>query len=220
MTTPVTESRPRVRRIVIATWLILVSLIALMDHIALSRLSTEVRPYGSEVSMLSVRLLELDQQLHSLANQPVSVDEARFVAAQETLDARIAQLEQAIGSAAARDELAPVHDRLNAVETRLASLRHPRATSASRARSTPETVSKAPPEVVVPPFTVLGIEWRGGVSFLSVAPTSANSLTQVQVLREGEPYGEWRLEKLTSTAAEFRVGDRSIRLEIPKRKGT
>lgn len=220
MTTPLTESRPRLRRVVIAAWLILVSLIALIDHIALSRLSTEVRPYGSEVSMLSVRLLELDQQLNNIAGQPAPTSEARFVAAQETLDARIAQLEQAIGSAAARDELALVHDRLNAVETRLASLRQPRATSASRTRSTPETVSKAPPEVVVPPFTVLGIEWRGGVSFLSVAPTSANSLAQVQVLREGERYGEWRLEKLTSTAAEFRVGERSIRLEIPKRKGT
>lgn len=220
MTTPVTESRPRLRRVVTAVWLILVSLIALVDHVALSRLSTEVRPYGSEVSMLSVRLLELDQQLNSLASQPVSISEARFVAAQQTWDARIAQLEQAIGSAAFRDELTPIQDRLTAVERRLTSLRQPRATPASRDRSTPEIASKAPPAVVVPHFTVLGIDWRGGVPFLSVAPTSASSLSQVQVLREGETYGEWRLEKLTSTAAEFRVGDRSIRLEIPKRSGT
>lgn len=220
MTTPATESRPRFLRVVIAVWLVLVSTIALVDHVALSQLSAEVRPYGSEVSILYERVLELDRQVDGVASQPAAVSEERFDEARQGWEARIAQLEQAVGNAAPRDELAPVQDRLNAVETRLANLRQTRPAPASRAPSPPETAPKATPEIIVPPFAVLGIESRGGEPFLSIAPTGANTLGQVHVLRVGETYSDWRVEKLNGTTAEFRVADRLVRIELPKKNET
>jgi len=196
-------------------WLILVSAIAVIDHVALSQMTTDVRSYESEISIVQADLAKLERQLDDVAAQPASVSEARFVAAREAWDARIAQLEQAIGNAAQRDELAPMHDRLNALETRLSNLRPTRPTPASRSRSTVDATPKNPPEVLVPPFRVLGIDIRGGESFLSVAPTGADTLTQVLALRVGEAYGDWRLEKLNGTSAEFRIGSRSIKLELP-----
>lgn len=215
MSTPATEPRSRFLLVVTSVWLILVSAIAVIDHVALSQMTTDVRSYESEISIVQADLAKLERQLDDVAAQPASVSEARFVAAREAWDARIAQLEQAIGNAAQRDELAPMHDRLNALETRLSNLRPTRPTPASRSRSTVDATPKNPPEVLVPPFRVLGIDIRGGESFLSVAPTGADTLTQVLALRVGEAYGDWRLEKLNGTSAEFRIGSRSIKLELP-----
>jgi hypothetical protein len=213
MNAPTAESRSRSIRVVIATWLVLVSTIALIDHVVLSHLSADVRPHESEVANLHERVAALEGQLDGIARKPPSVSESRFNVARQAWDARLAQLEEEMSGAVRRDELTTLHDRLNAIETRLAGIRQTRPAATPRPRPAQAEPAKAP-EVVVAPFTVLGIDVRGGESFLSLAPLGTDSLREVHVLRVGETYGDWRLEKLDAAAAEFRVGERSIRLEL------
>lgn len=213
MNAPTAESRSRSIRVVIATWLVLVSAIALIDHVVLSQLSADVRPRGGEVAILHERVAALEGQLDGIARKPPSVSESRFNVAQQAWDARLAQLEEKMSGAVRHDELTTLHDRLNAVETRLAGIRQTRTPAAPRPRPAQAEPAKAP-EVLVAPFTVLGIDVRGGESFLSLAPLGTDSLSQARVLRVGEIYGDWRLEKLDAAAAEFRVGERSIRLAL------
>jgi hypothetical protein len=213
MNAPTAEFHSRSIRVAIATWLVLVSAIALIDHVALSQLSADVRPRGSEIAILHERVVALEGQLDEIARNPPSVSESRFNVAQQAWDARLAQLEEKMSGAVRHDELTTLHDRLNAVETRLAGIRQTRTPATPRPRPAQAEPAKAP-EVLVAPFTVLGIDVRGGESFLSLAPLGTDSLSQVRVLRVGETYGDWRLEKLDAAAAEFRVGERSIRLEL------
>jgi len=53
------------------------------------------------------------------------------------------------------------------------------------------------------PFSVLGIEHRGGESFLAVSPLQNTQLQDVQLLRPGESRAGWQLRSLTSTKAQF-----------------
>jgi BMFP domain-containing protein YqiC len=190
-----------------------VSAIALVDHVVLSQLSADVRPQESEIAILHERVAALEAQLDGIAGKPPSVSESRFNVARQAWDARLAQLEEEMSGAVRRDELTTLHNRLNAIETRLAGIRQTRPAATPRPRPAPAEPAKAP-EVVVAPFTVLGIDVRGGELFLSLAPLGTDSLSQVHVLRVGETYDDWRLEKLDAAAAEFRVGERSIRLEL------
>ena len=213
MNAPTAEFHSRSIRVAIATWLVLVSAIALIDHVALSQLSADVRPRGSEIAILHERVVALEGQLDEIARNPPAVSESRFKMAQQAWDARLAQLEEVLSGAVRHDELTTLHDRLNAVETRLASIRQTRIPATPRPRPAQAEPAKAP-EVLVAPFTMLGIDVRGGESFLALAPLGTDSLREVHVLRVGEMYGDWRLEKLDAAAAEFRVGERSIRLEF------
>jgi len=215
MNAPTAESRSRSIRVVIATWLVLVSAIALIDHGVLSQLSADVRRQGSEVAILHERVAALEGQLDRIAREPPSVSESRFNVAQQAWDARLAQLEEKMSGAVRHDELTSLHERLNAVETQVASIRQRRTPATPRPRPAHAEPAKAP-EVLAAPFTVLGIDVRGGESFLSLAPLGTDSLREVHVLRVGETYGDWRLEKLDADAAEFRVGERSIRFELPE----
>src|SRR5690606_32673121 len=114
MNAPTAESRSRSIRVVIATWLVLVSAIALIDHGVLSQLSADVRRQGSEVAILHERVAALEGQRERIARKPPPVSESRFNVAQQAWDARLAQLEEKMSGAVRHDELTSLHERLNA----------------------------------------------------------------------------------------------------------
>ncbi|GFE79169.1 hypothetical protein GCM10011487_11690 [Steroidobacter agaridevorans] len=105
-----------------------------------------------------------------------------------------------------------LQERLIAVEKGLARARtSKRPATPTRA---PDAVHTEPPPPD-PPFTVLGIEWRGGKRFLSLAPTGAYSLDAVRVLQPGEAYDDWQLESVDRDSAAFRVAGRLQRVTVP-----
>jgi hypothetical protein len=61
------------------------------------------------------------------------------------------------------------------------------------------------PAPLSPPFTVLGIESRGGERFLTAAPLGSRTLAEVQLLHLGERFGSWHLKTLSPTTATFMV---------------
>ncbi|MBW1248788.1 chemotaxis protein [Pseudomonas tolaasii] len=73
--------------------------------------------------------------------------------------------------------------------------------------SAPKPKKTARPKSVPlsPPFSVLGVESRGGERFLAVAPPGSRSLMDVQLLHSGEQFGAWSLKVLESNSAIFAV---------------
>jgi exonuclease VII small subunit len=81
--------------------------------------------------------------------------------------------------------------------------------------------SEAPParkvEAIVkplenpPPFTVVGVEYRGGERFLSVAPPGSTRLSQLYLVRPGDTIdgSNWRLSSLDDSRAQFSINGTS-----------
>ncbi|MNR18480.1 hypothetical protein D3C85_1352120 [compost metagenome] len=73
--------------------------------------------------------------------------------------------------------------------------------------SAPKPKQSARPKSVPlsPPFSVLGVESRGGERFLAVVPHDSRSLRDVRLLHSGEVFGAWHLKVLEPNAAIFAV---------------
>lgn len=69
----------------------------------------------------------------------------------------------------------------------------------------PKQTARPKPIPFSPPFSVLGVESRGGERFLAVAPHDSRSLTEVRLLRSGEVFGAWHLKVLEPNSAIFAV---------------
>ncbi|MGP5737508.1 methyl-accepting chemotaxis protein [Pseudomonas aeruginosa] len=68
-----------------------------------------------------------------------------------------------------------------------------------------------------PPFSILGVEYRGGERFLSVAPPGSTQLSQIYLIRQGDAVAgtTWRLTDLDDRTAHFDVAgaSRSVRIQ-------
>lgn len=62
-----------------------------------------------------------------------------------------------------------------------------------------------------PPFTVVGVEYRGGERFLSVAPPGSTRLSQLSLVRPGDTIdgSSWRLSSLDDNRAQFSINGTS-----------
>jgi len=76
--------------------------------------------------------------------------------------------------------------------------------------------SPKPPVPEPPPFHVMGVEYRGGERFLSVAPPGSTQLSQINLLRPGDAIAgtAWRLSALDDQSARFDVSGNSRTLTI------
>lgn len=201
-------------------WLTLISLFTLVDHVALSRFrakSVESQGERAELAALQTQMATVEKAVSALERQPVPVSEAKFDAARDTLEARLASLEQAVATTASKDALASVQDRLSDLDARL-HLKPAQSVSTSSPSRVGATPSVAP-KTQAPPFTVLGIEWRGGERFLSITPSGATAPDQVRLLRAGDRLiglpGEWQLESLEGKAAVFLSQGHPQRIQLP-----
>jgi hypothetical protein len=218
MTNPLShapESRTQLRRIVVAVTLTLVSAGVVIDHVALSHLvqKSENTAQSSEVTALQRRLSGVEEHLTAIKRQPTAAAQANLSAARQALDERLDRVEQALESRARANDLALLQARLEQIEVRLEKIRR-----APLLR--PTLVHRRAPEadqhtVIEPPFFILGTELRGGESFLSIAPSDAQSLAQLRLLHVSESQGNWRLEALDGKTATFRVDGQVQHITVP-----
>lgn len=212
---PAPEARARIRRLLVVAWLTLISAGVLIDHVTLSHLSQKTRStaQNSDVESLQAALSTIEQQVALIKRQPSGISQSDFVASRQTQDERLGKLEQALDSSAHENDLIALQTRLAQLETRLAQTRQtpPPSSGQNHHRAMPPVQ----PAVIEPPFTPLGIEQRGGETFLSIAPAGIRSLTQVRVLHTGESESNWRLEALDGKTATFRVNGRLQPITVP-----
>ena len=199
--------RARWLKIAAAAWLLLVSVLAVVNSVGLSRLSeqSQASAQDAHVQALNTRVAELEQQSAASKRQPKPVAQPDFEAARKALDERLPQVEQA---QAADSRAGDLQARVGDIEARLKKAAAPAATP----RRTAEAVKPKAPE---PPFSVADLELRGGERFLSIAAPGVAAVRELRLLREGDAIGAWQLQVIEAHAAVFRVDGQTQRIALP-----
>ena len=207
-----TEGADRARwlKIAAAAWLLLVSVLAVVNSVGLSRLSeqSQASAQDAHVQALNTRVAELEQQSAASKNQPKPVVQPDFEAARKALDERLSQVEQAQTADNRAGNLQALQARMGDIEARLKKA----ATPVAAPRRTAEAVKPKAPE---PPFSVAGLELRGGERFLSIAAPGVAAVRELRLLREGDAIGAWQLQVIEAHAAVFRVDGQTQRIALP-----
>ncbi|HCF4366165.1 TPA: hypothetical protein NI671_002596 [Pseudomonas aeruginosa] len=215
MTAPGSESRARWLRIASATWLLLVSAVAIVNSVGLSRLAEQAQgtAQDAQVQALAARMADLERQTAADQRKPAMVSEDRFVTTHQALLERLTMIEQAQAGDAGAGDLQSLRTRVEQLEARLEKLRQAPVAAAASAR--PQVLPPSKPKGVEPPLTPVGIELRGGERFLSVVPVGTSSLAQVRLLRVGESEAGWQLEAIEPRTAVFRFDGQVQRIALP-----
>ena len=103
-------------------------------------------------------------------------------------------------------DLTTLRARLEHVEQEFLDLKtQPPLPPPTPAATKPKKTVPPKPAPLSPPFSVLGVESRGGERFLAVASPNSRSLKDIRLLHNGEQLGTWRLKGLEPNAAIFAV---------------
>ena len=204
------SNRGRLLKAAAMAWLLFISAAVIIDHVALSRLTDDIQSNTLEprLTLLDHRLSELAQHVEDVLDQPEPVTPADIAVIHQALEARLADMEQAVSTHA---DIAPLESRLDQFEARLQEARRTLLPAASPL----QRPAPAKPIVTEPPFLVLSIELRGGERFLSIAPTDPQSLAEARVIRPGETVGGWLLEAINGNTVVFRVDCQARQLTVP-----
>ncbi|HBO3986833.1 TPA: hypothetical protein L4T63_000309 [Pseudomonas aeruginosa] len=208
-----TGQRTTLLRVAAATWLLLVSAVVLVDHMALSGLAEQTQAFAptAQVSLLESRVDGLSHRIEQRNTQPAALPQARYEQDTVALDKRLAAIELAQAHYAATDALHALETRVTRLEARPIS--HQPKPPAPR----PSKPVPAQPQPAEPSFRLIGVELRAGEQFVSVMPVGGTGLADVRLLRAGESEGGWRLDGIARDGAVFRQGDEIRRLPIPPR---
>ena len=209
-----TSAVPQILAIV---WLLVLSAVALVQE---SRLS-DLTPDGddslqtTQLAVLETRLNELHSQL---ANPPESLTQAQWHSIEETWQQRFDALEARLpatdteSASATEEALSRLSERLDQFDARLETLRSPPVPPPTPPSRSPRPIK---PQTLAPPFTLLGVELRGGEQRLSIVPSGSATLAQVRLLRLGDREGDWVLITLDNRHATFRVGSQQRQIPLP-----
>jgi predicted nucleic acid-binding Zn-ribbon protein len=150
---------------------------------------------------LQYALKDLKQMVDSGEQQANTLDPMLDQWAQE-----IQELRDGLAASATQADLTALRARLEQVEQQLLDLRtQPSPSPLTSSATTPKKAARPKPVPLSPPFSVLGVESRGGERFLAVAPHDSRSLMDVRLLHSGEQLGAWHLKVLEPNSAIFAV---------------
>ncbi|WP_232923166.1 hypothetical protein, partial [Pseudomonas amygdali] len=173
------------------------------------------------VNAITQRINGVDDRLDA-ASQLKSVTIDDFRAGQQALSNRIDAVQALVKqaqdaaqqAAATMQEVVVMGARIEELQVKLQDLRaakpasvqisaaKPKTPPPSR-KSTAQTKVPEPP----PPFSVVGVEYRGGERFLSVAPPGSTQLSQLNLIRPGDMVAgsNWQLNSLDDSRALFSI---------------
>lgn len=202
--------RPPWVKIAVAVWLAFVSVIAVVNSVGLSRLTeqSQAHEHDAQAQALAARVGDLERQAQASSRQPKPMTQADFEASRHTLEERLAHLEQAQESDSHREDVQVLQARVDSLEARLKKT--PPIAAAVR-----KPVEPVKAKVLEPPFSVIGLELRGGERFVSIALPGMPALADLRLLREGESLGAWQLQTIEGRTAVFRVDGQIARIALP-----
>jgi hypothetical protein len=150
---------------------------------------------------LQYALKDLKQMVNTGEQQANTLDPMLDQWAQE-----IQELRDGLAARATQADLTALRTRIEQVEQQLLDLRtKPFPPPPTPSATKPKQTAHPMPVLLSPPFSVLGVESRGGERFLAVAPPDSRSLTDVRLLHSGEQVGTWQLKVLEPNSAIFAV---------------
>lgn len=112
-------------------------------------------------------------------------------------------------------ELDALEQRLGNAETTIHALEARPAVPSVQTQSAASGKQAAKIQAPTPPFTLLGVETRGDVRFVSALPAGAHALSTVHLLQPGDSLNGWELKAIRWNQAVFKVprlGERSLPL--------
>lgn len=221
--------RPSLSPPVVFRILCLVGLIGWSGYqqLQIFHLNTEIATTANRDSINAVtqRLNGLDDRIDAVGKlKPVTEED--FRAGQQALSNRIdavqalvRQIQQdtqtAAHSAASMQEVITLEAKFEGLQTNIQELVAAKTTVkppiaplkpklATQARKGGPLVK---PIESAPPFSVIGVEYRGGERFLAVAPLGSTQLSQLYLVRPGDTIGgsNWKLSGLDDTHAQFNI---------------
>lgn len=208
-------------------------------YVELSHVNRDLNATADQntVHAITQRLDKMQDQMDGFAGGK-PVQDADFRASQQALSQRIdtaqAMLveiqranQTALQGMAQSGDLVVLEAKLEGLQNDLGDLRRravepaktPPPLIVPKQRSTPAIARKPEPPKPVdtpPPFTVVGIEYRGGERFLSVAPPGSTQLSELYLVRPGDNVGgtRWRLANLDDRQAQFSVDGATRTLSV------
>jgi len=160
---------------------------------------------------LQYALKDLKQMVDTGEQQANTLDPMLDQWAQE-----IQELRDGLADRATVADLTVLRARLEQVEQQLLELKNqPSPPPSTSSVTKPKKTARPKPAPLSPPFSVLGVESRGGERFLAVAPPDSHSLRDVRLLHNGEQLGAWHLKVLEPNSAIFAVAaqpDQTVQL--------
>ncbi|WJD72169.1 hypothetical protein QQ994_10015 [Pseudomonas asiatica] len=169
-----------------------------------------------DLDALGVTLAAFPPQVQALGEHQRQQD-ATFATLSKQLDVVSASLKaiEALPRGPTKADLSTLEQRLGNAETAVHALEaRPTAPSAQ-----PQPAASAKPAAKTqnptPPFTLLGVETRGDVRFVSAQPAGAHALSTVHLLQPGDSLNGWQLKAIRRNQAVFqvpRLGERSLPL--------
>lgn len=199
------------------------------EHHQLTKLHDSLDSTADKDSLEAIlaRLSKVDERLDTVDGKHLVTNDD-FRSGQQALSNRIdaaqAYAKQATETAqdlsrnaASAGELVMLKANVETMDSRLQELSKPQAKQPPPAVPKPKSVERKtqaaqkPKTTAVtpeaPPFTVVGIEYRGGERFLSVAPPGSTQLSQIYLIRPGDAVAgtSWRLRSLDGRSARFDV---------------
>jgi hypothetical protein len=201
----------RWRSIAVVAALSLLGIATIVNRMGVSRLERQIQSNAldAQLTVLRARVDQLDQRANAQAQQPASVSQADFAAANQVLENRLARLQEAQVAGAPAIDLQALQKRVGIIETRLKKTTQ-ELSAAHRRASTTTT-----PIVPSPPFRILAMELRGGERFVSIIAGTATSLADVRLLRVGDAEGGWQLQSIEAHEAVFHVNGQTLRVAVP-----
>ncbi|AZE54528.1 hypothetical protein C4K03_2373 [Pseudomonas synxantha] len=204
-------NRSRLTRVIVVTWLALLSVALVVLTISLTRLEAQRRQDApdTQIAELQTRVLELEAFRASVEAAPAVVTESDFQVMRDHWQQQWDTLTQSQQDLASATDVVTLQSRLDALVQQINTAK-PVATRPRPRAAKPRATS------IAPTFRLLGIELRGGERFLAIQPNDRAALTDVRLLRVGDAEGRWQLETLESRSALFRVGQQTRRLPLPQ----
>ena len=208
----------------------LASVLAYENH-QLSLVSNDLAATADKDSLnaLLTRLTKVDERLDAVDGKHLVTNDD-FRSGQQALSNRIdtvqAYAKQATETThdlslrvtAAEEQVMVLKASIEMIEIRLQELSKPLTTEPPVIAPPPKPVirKKPPPAPQPPPFTVIGIEYRGGERFLSVAPPGSTQLSQINLIRPGDGVTgtAWKLKSMDGRLAHFEVAGLSRTLTV------
>lgn len=215
--------------VILSSCLIVLAGILGYQHHQLSQLSNSLAAAADKESLdaLLTRLGKVDERLDTVDGKHLVTNED-FRSGQQALSNRIdaaqAYAKQATETAkelslnaASTGELVVLKASVETLDSRVHELSQSQTKLPAAAPAKSKTIARKPspaqkPSTSVeapktPPFTVIGIEYRGGERFLSVAPPGSTQLNQIYLIRPGDAVAgtAWRLNTLDGRSARFDV---------------
>jgi hypothetical protein len=160
---------------------------------------------------LQYALKDLKQMVDTGEQQANTLDPMLDQWAQE-----IQEMRDGLADRATVKDLIALSGRFEHVEQQLLELKtQPPLLPPTSSANKPKKTARPKPVPLSPPFSVLGVESRGGERFLAVAPHDSSSLIDVRLLHAGERFGAWHLKVLEPHSAIFSVAaqpDQTVQL--------